>query len=182
MKLDTITVFMCLLNSDWGWQAMDSLKVGDDALQKLGCALEAIPRAGSASSPLPVPAHGAPAMQEGDAPQGAFQPGSLGQSSSSSVTEENTENDAGTMASSSRELQARETNPCTIEAAAHDLVQHLSQAGNGSKEGAFLTELMTSCVATLFMLQVCGLFAIRFRTVLEALEHYVNKALNSRIA
>lgn len=155
--MDIITVPMRLLNSDCGGQAMDSLKVGDDALQKLGCALEAIPRAGSVSSPLAVPAHGAPPIQEGDAPQGAFQPGLVGQSSSSSVTEENTENDAGTMASSSRVLQARESDPCTIEAAAHDLVQHLSQAGNGSKEGAFLTELMTSCVATLFMLQVCGI-------------------------
>lgn len=157
MKYTYLSSSACLV------QAMDGLKVGDDALQKLGCALEAIPRTGSALALLPLPAHVAPAMYEGRTPQGGCtsggQPGSLGQSSSSSVTEENTEADTGTVASSSKITHpgpsGLPSRPDSSGSAAHDLVRHLSEDVHVNKEGTFLTELMTSCVATLFMLQVC---------------------------
>jgi len=154
-------------------QAMDGLKVGEDALQKLGCALEANPIAGSVP---PAPQHSspysAPSNCEGGALQGAStpgaQPGSRVQSSSSSITEDNSELvDTGTVASSSRLLQADENGPVLQRPAAtdsaagphdpamQDLNGHaMSTQPSASKDCTFPVELMTSCVATLFMLQV----------------------------
>jgi len=153
-------------------QAVDGLKAGEDALKKLGSALDAIPMTGSVP---PAPQHSspysAPSNCEGGALQGAStpgaQPGSRVQSSSSSITEDNSELvDTGTVASSSRLSQADENRPVlqrpatTDSTAPHDLsTQDLNgHAPNtqpsASKDCTYPVELMTSCVATLFMLQV----------------------------
>lgn len=155
-------------------QAMDGLKEGDDALQKLGSALEALPKEGGLSNQSP--SHSVPANDEGGTPlpggsTPVTQPGSQVQSSSSLGREENPEPDSETVASSVRMSQPPNdgglvVSPNTFEAAAHDLVQHLHQAAcltNGNNEGVFLSDLMTSCVATLFMLQVCVIATITVR-------------------
>ncbi|CAK9266551.1 unnamed protein product [Sphagnum jensenii] len=79
-------------------KAMDAVKDGEDAFQKLGCALEALPKLGGSFAALQTPS------------------------------------------------------PCVDPVAK---ATHLDQAGFSSvnAEGASLLELMTSCVATLFMLQ-----------------------------
>ena len=145
---------------------MDGLKAGEDALQKLGCALEAIPMPGSVSAPQQSSPYSAPSGHEGGALLGAStpgaQPGSRVQSSSSSITEDNSEVDTGTVATSSRLSQGDENGPVqrlatTETTAAHDLAQdlkHTTTQPSASKDCTYPVELMTSCVATLFMLQV----------------------------
>lgn len=144
-------------------KAMDNLKTGEDALQKLGCALDAISVPGSVSAPLQLSLYPAP-TSEGDVPQDACtpsaQPGSLVQSSSSSITEDNSEVDTGTVAISSRLSQADISEPgqrpATLKVAAQDLTQdlnHTETQQSAIKDCTFPVELMTSCVATLFMLQ-----------------------------
>jgi hypothetical protein len=157
---------------------MDGLKAGEDPLQKLGCALEAIPIPGSVSAPQQSSPYSAPSCHEGGALQGAStpgaQPGSRVQSSSSSITEDNSEVDTGTVASSSRLSQADENGPVqrqstTETIAAHDLPQDLNHTTttqpSASKDCTFPVELMTSCVATLFMLQV--IYFLKPTTVYE---------------
>ncbi|CAM6016402.1 unnamed protein product [Sphagnum balticum] len=102
-------------------KAMDAVKEGEDAFQKLGCALE---------------------------------------SSSSSEAEETVDPNFTVTRSQDRMLKrvndiGVKSLPTTLEAVANGLIQHLDQAGFSSvnAEGASLLELMTSCVATLFMLQ-----------------------------
>lgn len=128
--------------------------------------------AGSVPAPQHSSPYSAPTNCEGGALQGAStpgaQPGSRVQSSSSSITEDNSELvDTGTVASSSRLSQADENGPVLQRpaitdstAGPHDLA---TQDLNGhapstqpiaSKDCSFPVELMTSCVATLFMLQV----------------------------
>lgn len=145
---------------------MDGLKAGEDPLQKLGCALEAISMPVSVSAPQQSSPYSVPSCYEGGVLQGAStpgaQPGSRVQSSSSSITEDNSEVDTGTVASSSRLSQADENGPVqrpttTETTAAHDLAQDLNHTTtqlSASKDCTFPVELMTSCVATLFMLQV----------------------------
>lgn len=153
-------------------QAMDGLKPGEDPLQKLGCALEAIPMSGSIPAPQHSSPYSAPSNCEGGALQGAStpgaQPGSRVQSSSSSITEDNSELvDTGTVASSSRLSQPDENGPvlqrpATTDSTAgprdsstQDLNGHAtSTQPSASKDCKYPVELMTSCVATLFMLQV----------------------------
>ncbi|CAK9220289.1 unnamed protein product [Sphagnum troendelagicum] len=103
-------------------KAINAVKEGEDAFQKLGCALES--------------------------------------SSSLSGTEEITNPDFKVTGSPAKLPQLANDSgvkslPTTLEAAAHDLMQHLNQAELNSEntEGALLVEFMTSCVATLFMLQ-----------------------------
>lgn len=152
---------------------MDNLKTGEDALQKLGCALDAISIPGSVSAPLQLSLYPAP-TSEGGVPQDACtpsaQPGSLVQSSSSSITEDNSEVDTGTVAISSRLSQADISEPgqrpATLKVAAQDLTQdlnHTETQQSAIKDCTFPVELMTSCVATLFMLQVCTLKLPRAR-------------------
>lgn len=148
-------------------QVMGGLKAGDDPLQKMGQALEALPMAGSVPTPQHSSPFSAPTNCEGGVLQGAStpgaQPGSRVQSSSSSITEDNSELvDTGTVASSSRLSQAEENGPGTTDStarphdiAAKDLNGHTtSTQPSASKDCTFPVELMTSCVATLFMLQV----------------------------
>ncbi len=146
-------------------QAMDAVKDGEDAFQKLGCALEALPKLAFAAlqtpSPCVDPVAKATVPLTG-ACTSAILPQSLGQSSSSSEAEETV--DPNFTVTRSQDRMLKQVNdigvkslPTTLEAVANGLIQHLDQAGFSSvnAEGASLLELMTSCVATLFMLQVC---------------------------
>lgn len=155
------TIFVCLI------QAMDTLKAGEDAFQKLGCALEAISVPGCVSVPLQLSPYPAPTCEVGGS-QGvstpSAQPGSRVQSSSSSITEDNSEVDTGTVASTSRlspvDKNGSAQRPAALEAAAQDLMQDLNHAAtqsSASRDCLFPMELIKSCIATLFMLQVRSL-------------------------
>jgi hypothetical protein len=151
----------------WSMQAINAVKEGEDAFQKLGCALEVLPKVGGFSVALQAPTPCVPLTTEAPVPlTGACTsrelPQSAGQSSSSlSGTEEITDHDFKVTGSPAKMPQLANDSgvkslPTTLEAAAHDLMQHLNQAELNSEntEGALLVEFMTSCVATLFMLQV----------------------------
>ncbi|XP_024388270.1 protein ALWAYS EARLY 3 isoform X1 [Physcomitrium patens] len=144
-------------------KAMDTLKAGEDAFQKLGCALEAISVPGCVSVPLQLSPYPAPTCEVGGS-QGvstpSAQPGSRVQSSSSSITEDNSEVDTGTVASTSRlspvDKNGSAQRPAALEAAAQDLMQDLNHAAtqsSASRDCLFPMELIKSCIATLFMLQ-----------------------------
>jgi len=151
----------------WLVQAMDAVKEGEDAFQKLGCALEALPKLGGSLAPLQTPSPCVDPVAKATVPStgactSAILPQSLGQSSSSSEAEETVDPNFTVTRSQDRMLKrvndiGVKSLPTTLEAVANGLIQHLDQAGFSSvnAEGASLLELMTSCVATLFMLQVC---------------------------
>jgi hypothetical protein len=151
----------------WLVQAMDAVKEGQDAFQKLGCALEALPKLGGSLAALQTPSPCVDPVAKATVPltgacTSAVLPQSLGQSSSSSEAEETVDPNFTVTRSQDRMLKrvndiGVKSLPTTLEAVANGLIQHLDQAGFSSvnAEGASLLELMTSCVATLFMLQVC---------------------------
>jgi hypothetical protein len=151
----------------WLVQAMDAVKEGEDAFQKLGCALEALPKLGGSLAALQTPSPCADPVAKATVPStgactSAILPQSLGQSSSSSEAEETVDPNFTVTRSQDRMLKrvndiGVKSLPTTLEAVANGLIQHLDQAGFSSvnAEGASLLELMTSCVASLFMLQVC---------------------------
>jgi hypothetical protein len=146
-------------------KAMDAVKEGQDAFQKLGCALEALPKLGGSLAALQTPSPCVDPVAKATVPltgacTSAVLPQSLGQSSSSSEAEETVDPNFTVTRSQDRMLKrvndiGVKSLPTTLEAVANGLIQHLDQAGFSSvnAEGASLLELMTSCVATLFMLQ-----------------------------